>query len=107
MANPYPYLITLRHHRQLPDYELRTAVFDRYDIGDTLSLTTPSPSDSLFESTAFDWLDDAVFQNAMIRQARQRFMIANPEQVHYGTSARAAAKISCCCRSADGEADVC
>jgi hypothetical protein len=83
VANPYPYLITLRHHRQLPDYELRTAVFDRYDIGDTLSLTTPSPSDSLFESTAFDWLDDAVFQNAMIRQARQRFMIANPEQVHY------------------------
>ena len=47
VANPY--LITLRHHRQLPDYELRTAVFDRYDIGDTLSLTTPSPSDSLFE----------------------------------------------------------
>ena len=27
VANPYPYLITLRHHRQLPDYELRTAVF--------------------------------------------------------------------------------
>lgn len=67
----------------LPDVELREAVFDRYDIVDTLTATTPAPSARLFKSPAFDWLDRAWLQNRLVRQARQRYMIENPSSVRY------------------------
>lgn len=69
---------------KLADWELRTAVFDRYDMVDTLSLTYPPvPSESLFKSDAFNWLDDGVLNERILRQAKQRFAIAHPELMRY------------------------
>lgn len=59
-------------------------VFGTYFRGDSISLHWPPvPSDSLFCSDAFNWLDDAMFHQAQVRQLRQRYMIANPRSVRY------------------------
>lgn len=63
--------------------ELRPAVFDHYDIADTLSIAWPEPFSPGFDSDAFQWLDDANFANIMTRQLRQRYMVANPASVRY------------------------
>ena len=75
--------IAVRNHAVVAPYDLREAVFDYYYMGDTLSLKTPLPSDGLFPSDAFNWIDDAVMSANILTQARQRYMIANMQQVRY------------------------
>ena len=75
--------ITDRNHTVAAPYAMREAVFDYYLIGDTLSLDTPLPSASLFPSDAFNWLDDGAISSQLLRQTRQRYMVAYPEQVRY------------------------
>lgn len=79
-------MIVLRDHALPSPADYRVAVFDRYDLADSLRIDTPSPSDSLFKSDAFNWLDDAIFNGRLIRQTRQRYMIANPGEVRYNES---------------------
>lgn len=76
-------IIRLRPFAPLEAYHLRQAVFDRYDIADTLSLAIPRAVDFGFPSEAFTWLDDANFHDALVRSTRQRYMIANPALVAY------------------------
>jgi len=76
-------MLKTRAYSAMSAADLRCAVFDRYDLADSLTVGTPMPGDSLPDSSAFDWLDDATFNERLVRQTRQRYMIANPLTVRY------------------------
>lgn len=78
-----PFILKLRNHSVFTPFDMRPAVFDTYDLADSLSLSTPLPSDSLFVSDAFNWLDDLTLNEKIVRQTRQRYMIANPLSTRY------------------------
>lgn len=78
-----PFMLKLRRHTTFSPFDMRPAVFDTYDMVDSLSLSSPLPSDSLFASDAFNWLDDLSFNERLVRQTRQRYMIANPQLTRY------------------------
>lgn len=77
------FMLRLRRHGVFSPFDMRQAVFDRYDLVDSLTVATPMPSDSLFRSDAFNWLDDLWFNERQVRQIRQRYMMANPALVRY------------------------
>lgn len=72
-----------REHTVLTAADLRPAVFDRYYLIDTVSVATPFPGDSLYKDAAFNWIDDAVWQQYIVRRIRQNFMINYPDLVKY------------------------
>ena len=72
-----------REYRVISEADLRPAVFDRYYLLDTITALTPYPSDSLFRDAIFDWVDDAVWQQYIVRRIRQHYMISNPGKVKY------------------------
>ncbi len=78
---PEPFIV--RTHALMPPSAFRTAVFDTYDIADTLSVFSPAPISMGYPSEAFQWLDDATFNSLLERSLRQRYMIARPESVRY------------------------
>lgn len=74
------FVFVTRTHAVMTPADLRTAVFDRYDITDTLSLTYPEAE---WDANARAWLADAVYTGIQARQLRQRYMIANPDRVKF------------------------
>ena len=80
-------LIPVRHHDVFTAADLRPAVFDRYDLTDTITVAWPAPFDGgKCSDGAFDWLTDAEYNIVATRQMRRRFMIANPQLVRYNES---------------------
>lgn len=70
-----------RHHKQLPSGMYRTVVFDTYHFLDTLPIVPEYHGAEA--GSAFDWLDDLNFASDLLWQARQQYMIENPDEVIY------------------------
>lgn len=78
--------IAVRRHSVFTSADLRPAVFDRYDMVDTLTVAWPAPFEGEGAGGAFDWLTDAEYNILATRQMRRRYMIAHPSQVRYNES---------------------
>lgn len=67
----------------LPLNYFRPVVFDKLHILDSLNVNNFQPSYDPAGSKAFKWLDDDAFQYALIRHARQYFVLHSPDEVIY------------------------
>lgn len=85
-ADTYTDTIAVRQHRVFTPADMRQAVFDRYDMVDTLTVAWPAPLEAPDGGDVFHWLDDARYNELATRQMRRRFMIANPSLVRYNES---------------------
>lgn len=72
-----------RTHAVMGAAAFRPAVFDNYDLADTITVSSPAPFNPGYTTDAFEWLDDAVFNSALERQLRQHYMIASPATVRF------------------------
>lgn len=75
-----------------PEYEdvtymplnyFRPVVFDKFHFLDSLSLINPNTVDPVEETEVYGWINDNLFQSSLIRQARQAFIVNNPDAVLY------------------------
>ncbi len=70
----------------MPGNYFRRVVFDKLHLLDSLKINSIQPQYDPSHSEAFKWLDDDAFQIALIRKARQYFVVNSPQYVLYNES---------------------
>ncbi len=72
--------------KPMPANYFRRVVFDKLHLLDSLKLESITPQYDPSHSGAFKWLDDDAFQTALVRHARQYFVVNSPQYVLYNES---------------------